>query len=154
MNPWAIPFDVMNPGEGRTLERRLRIIRGADPATGSGIQELVGPGALWRLISVRFVLATDGTVQNRTPQLYLSDGRDRFFETVSNLSQAASLGMTYTFVSGSGLPASLATVNAGGILPNPCWLARGWRINVDVANMTAGDDISQVGMLVEEWLEV
>ena len=123
----------------------------ANPAAGANFV-ITGPGqGGWRLISVRFTLATDANVAGREPALIFDDGTTAAFQTVVRGGQAATTTQDYGTVP--------AAFDGGGAdpfrgLPWPekgVWLEPGWRVRSAILNIQAGDQISNIGFVVEEF---
>jgi len=84
---------------GITKSPVRKAITGADPAAGADINEAVPAGKWWKLLSVKFTLATSAVAANRRPALVLEDGAAvEFWRWRTGVDQAASLTRTYQFL--------------------------------------------------------
>lgn len=140
---------------GYELEGRgnLRSITGTTPAAGAQLLETVPTGAIWRISSFRYNLATSAVVANRTPGLIIDDGVNSFLRVyvpsaiIASNSSAQCFGAGY--ISG-GLGPNQQWVG----IPNDLYLPAGFRIQSDVIAMQGADQINLVQYLVEEWLQL
>lgn len=128
-----------------------RVLPLANPAAGADFT-ITGPGqGGWRLISVRFRLTADATVAGREPALIADDGTTAFFQTVVRGGHSAGATQDYGTVPGA--------FDGGGAdpfrgMPWPekgIWLEPGWRVRSSILNLQAGDQISNIGFVVEEF---
>ena len=130
----------------------IRSITGTNPAVGVEISETVPTNAIWRLVSVRFSLITDGTGVARKVTLSLDDGTNEFARLEPFATQAISTTIIYTWASG----ASYAGVGTNGqsiALPVNIYLREAFRIATATSTLAAGDNFSAPQYLVEEWLQ-
>ncbi len=119
------------------------MVVGSDPAAGVEIAEAVPRGELWRVLSIRAVLVTDGTAANRQVTFVFGDGTTTFFVTGPNANQVASQTMGYNLcrvgVKGN---LSSAGVEVHAPLPPGFRLLPGFTIATLTGNFQSGDNWS------------
>lgn len=130
----------------------IRSITGTDPAAGVEISETVPTNARWRLISFRALLATDGTVTNRSPFLMIDDGATICAAGPAASSQVASQSLNHTWAT-YGAAGATGSPLYGGFLPLDLVLPAGFRIRTQTTSLQAGDNWGAPQLLVEEWIE-
>jgi len=137
----------------------------ANPAAGSDFSTTVPAGQAWRVWGGSCHIAASATSTNRTPTLYFKNGNTYIYvasngqdynhdanqTVVFHQQHAFQEGPPFLYVAGqvwnlTNNPAGLA-LNTIGI--RAIWLPAGTIIRYFMFNMQAGDQMSQVGMLVE-----
>jgi hypothetical protein len=123
---------------------------GSNPAAdGSEWSETVPTGKVWRLLSIRATLVTDGNAANRQVSITLTDGTNTFFKSSSTSVQAASLTHGYTFSDLPGAVVSSAALEHQVPVP-PLWLPAGTVIASVTTAKQATDNWGAPVFFVEE----
>lgn len=129
----------------------IRTIAVRNPAAGANLT-ITAPGdGGWRIMCLALTFATDATVASREFRLLADDGTTTFFATFADEVQVASLSWLHSVVSGAPYGGALT---GAILLPWPTdglWLPPGHRLRTDITNLQSGDQISAVGMMVEEF---
>ena len=137
----------------------------ADPSVGTDFSTTVPVGQAWRVWGGSCHIAASATVTNRTPTLYFKNGNNYIYVASNGLdynhdaNQTVVFYQQYAMQEGSVYNATAGQVwnitnNPSGLCLNPVgiraiWLPTGTVIRYYMFNMQAGDQMSQVGMLVE-----
>lgn len=133
------------------LKRFIRRVTSANPAADAVLTETVDDGEVWRLLSMRFDLATSATAGSRQIVVTIKDASTTLFQLVCSVTQAASL--TYTYQVQPITSVSNLTINdtaRGIIIPMPdVLLPAGTEIEVSAINTQTGDDFTAAELLVE-----
>jgi hypothetical protein len=158
---WISPLFWLDGG-GATVESnggmggRHLIKTVTTPAAGAVAYGEVPDGAIWRIRSMSFKLVTAVAVADRTVWVTVTDsGAKPLFYGASHPVQAASATVIYYAVNDYPLPVD-AAVDAGMIrsfLPQLV-LTRSSKINIAVNNIQGADQLSDIRLNVEEWLEL
>lgn len=129
---------------------RRRVVPFTAPAAGAEFTITPDKAALWRILSLRFVLTTDANVANRQVTLVADDGTTTFFQTGAVLNHAAGTALIYTTFEGAGV----ATTGFGTEhLPFPVpgvVLEQGFRLRSLTTAIQVGDQFSAIAALVQE----
>lgn len=138
-------------GSTQSLQGYVRSITGTTPAAGAEISETVPINAIWRLKSFWFRLTTSAAVANRTPHMVVTDGTNTVVDTPANLTQAASLVLTWQYIDGSA-----SSVGNDGVAffraEAGMLLASGYKITTVTTALQAGDQYTAPQYVVEEWI--
>jgi len=128
-----------------------KLERLSNPAAGAEFA-FVAPGqGIWRVYSIRFTVATSAIVANRTVAVVIDDGNVEGYRASAPASQAANL--TVRYCAAAGVPPG-GTAAGGLTIPLPHYgavLLPGWRLAVDVDAIDAGDQLSAVAALLQEF---
>lgn len=133
-----LPYARPAPYEPRPLE----VVYLDSPAAGASFS-LTSPGRDgWRLIAVHFQLVTDATVGNRAVTVDYDDGNGRLFgSNGTDVVVAATLTRVFRFQQNIGQPYSNTSGQVFAPLL-PVELQRGQKLQVNVLNVQAGDQLS------------
>lgn len=129
----------------------IRSITGTDPAAGVNISETVPTGALWKLKSLRFTLATDATVANRATILTITDGATELWRCFGNASIPASTTIVTIYSDIGTRDTGLSSCNQT-LLPRDFLLPQGYVIATAISSFQAGDNLSALQLFVEEFM--
>lgn len=135
----VITSDLDGPGEMLSLT-------GTNPAAGSEISESVPTCTIWRLWGGYATLVADAGVANRRVNVYIDDGTNNIFRSVSASVQTASQTETYTIG-----PHAVVVDNHWIPTPPGMLLMPGWKITTSTALIEAGDNWSAPQLTVEAW---
>lgn len=129
------------------------------PAAGASVTFKLDAEWEWNLQSLTFTLATSAVVANRMPFIRYADPDGTFWYSMhaGSASVAGAAGDLYTCVAGLGTSASAApagTVKAFELTLPDVWLPRGWQLQVTVAGMDAGDQLSALRLYTYKRLAV
>lgn len=121
----------------------------SNPAAGSGRNFLIDSRAYRRILTVKATFTADANVASRFPSVQFKDGNGTVFaEMAASLAVAATEAFTLTWailgdhVSGSG------SANSLNSLPS-LLLPPGYTVTVTASSLQAGDQFSNISMLVE-----
>lgn len=127
----------------------------ANPAAGADWIFTVPVGQRIRIISLQAQLVTSATVANRNTQigLFSSGGINVMFAGAANASIPAS---TTAQVVGAnmGSPSTVITTTVYCQLPASVTLGGGFRIQTSTVGLQAGDQWSNIALLLESWVEL
>lgn len=124
-------FTITAPGAGNTATR----------TTAQGFAE--------RLLAVTFTLSNSAVVNNRTPFVRFLDGdSNEFASAVATSIQPASNAVTYCAAIANQNTGNLGQPRNSFIIPS-LWLVPGWRFNIGVLFLDAGDTITGIRGLIE-----
>lgn len=145
LNPNVGPPDAGARFIGIQDERRL-----PPPAAGADWIYKVSGGTWQRIALVAATLTTSAAVANRVPRFRILDGDSNVvYATASATVQAAAAAVLYSLVPGNAnLDRTVAGVTSLG-LP-ALWLPAGYQLAVSTSLLDAGDQWSQITLLVEE----
>lgn len=155
----AAPAKLVVPDVQPVLEvhQPVTVLEGfATPAAGVAVDWDVPLDESWELVSISFLFTTDATVANRevTAVILSRDGALTPFSVAANLSQAASLGIAYTFAA-LGVLGDLDAVGATQrvAIPAPVGLIvpGGGRFVFSATNLQAGDAFSAIAGIFRKW---
>lgn len=126
---------------------------GSAPAAGANANIAVPTRARWKVLSGLFTFTTDATVATRTVRLRWVDATDYSFRTAAPSDQAASLVYQYNF--GPGLTAqAVAGLNVAMSMPNEVWIPEGGKLETDILNLQAGDQVAAMTLFVLQSIEM
>jgi len=137
-----------DPVDGRGTPRLVTV-----PAPGAGNNYLqnVPTGARWRIQAGQFTFTTSATVATRRVVLQLGDSLAVLYvEIPSPETQAASLTRTFSLAPW-GFDAANRSNRVILALPDSILLAEGDELRSNVVSIQAGDVLSDMNLLVEEW---
>lgn len=122
-------------------------IIGTTPAAGVEISETVPTGQVWEVVGVSFRLVTNAVVGNRVVDLIMDDGSVSLIESNSATNQVATRTRDYICAAyGYNITTEAATIEIP--LPSGIILPAGARIRTETAALDAGDQYSNVRILV------
>mgnify|MGYP005851461327 CR=1 FL=1 len=131
----------------------LRTVVGTDPPPGNQISETVPTNARWRVLAIRFVLATSAVTATRRVQLSFNVGGNIIYSLNSGDTQAASTTITYNWIAGQPIDIPTALGQIIDPIPPFIFLKGGDMITTFTLNMQSGDNFSAPTTYVEEWLD-
>lgn len=129
----------------------IRSITGATPAAGSDFSETVPGFTSWRLIALSYTITTSATVASRATGLLIDDGTNPILKTYASVGVPAGTVTNTSFAPGLITGSVNVTLQWAGFIDG-LRLAAGFRIRSIVNALQAGDQITQVQYMVEEWL--
>jgi len=131
----------------------IRLVTISNPAAGAEIVITQDARVRWEIKSLMYTFVTDGTVANRESEVIFTVGAVEWLRLMPRGKQLASLTDIYSWYPGSkGVKGDAATVQ-GHILPGNLRFNNQVVISTDTVAMAAGDQYSNVRMIVEEWIE-
>jgi hypothetical protein len=140
----------LDPTDGQGFLRAVPI---ANPAAGADWSAAVPTPYSWRLISASALLTTAAGGGNRTVRGLLQDGLlNILWQGCAQTVHAGGLAVQYSFgCVGYSVPAVVTT----GYVALPCGvnLPAGFRFGVSTAGLAAGDQWSNIYLLVEQWID-
>lgn len=132
---------------------RIRVITPIDPAPGVELVINQDSRVRWLLKSLKYTLVTDGTVQNRIPNLIIMAGAYEAMRFQSRTFQLQNSTTTYQYMN----------VYSAAKQPTDPTQTEQWPSNIlindqaiiltAIVNLAAGDQIINVVLIVEEWIE-
>jgi len=125
------------------------------PAPAAGSPAGLGiPGQTRILIvAATFRLVTDANGANRTVHMRFTDGTNTILEIGSPAVQTASITRDYNFAIGIGSPYVGATDDERVVpLPSELYLVTGWDTVINVENIQAGDQLSEIFFTYQRWV--
>lgn len=131
----------------------FRVTTVADPAVADSFEILSPAGVLLRIIGFRFTFVTDANAAFRSVFYEIIDLTRIMTRVMHSTTQAANTTRYYTVWSGfSGIPDQSQDEY---MFPFPVnyFQERNFNIHVNVVNMQAGDQLSDIFYLAEEWIE-
>lgn len=123
---------------------------GSDPAANAEWTETVPTGKVWRVLSIRATLVTDGNAANRQVGVTLTDGTNVFYKACSASVQAASLTHIYTVSDLPGVVVAASALEHQVPLP-PMLLGEGTVIASVTTNRQSTDNWGAPVFCVEEF---
>lgn len=121
------------------------------PAAGANLV-ITGPGrGVWRVESLRFDLVTSAVVANRTVNVVVDDGATEVWRTSAALVQPAGQTVHYCAAPGLDTGGPLATTQRMPLPREGAVLLAGWRLATTVDLLDVGDQITAIGVLVQEF---
>lgn len=147
----AVSWPTMRPHGSRDAVGSSVLVTGADPAAGVEWSIIVPLSTVWRVQSVRAILATDATVAARRPRLVIDDQVTPV--AVIPLSEDVPASSSADCTWGAGLSMSGAVGNAARLqgLPVELILPQGFRMRSSTTALQAGDNWAAPAVLVEQW---
>lgn len=131
----------------------LRLITGTIPAAGGELSETVPTGARWELLCLACSFSTSAAAGDRRPMIaFVSGAIGHFLKQLPGV-VAPSSGATLIWAANIGDAASGVFLRLTSQLPTGQNLLEGFQIVTTTDNMAAGDQYSNVKLLVREWLE-
>jgi hypothetical protein len=127
-----------------------RTVPVTQPALGANFTVTPAGEATWALVALRATLTTSAAAANRAPTLNVTDGTSTLWSVEAGATQAASLTVTYSWV--TEYPAFPTTV-VGGVLVvpmAPTYLAPGMALAGATALIDANDQWSGITATVLE----
>lgn len=129
----------------------VRSITGTTPGAGANFSETVPGNFKWRITAMQFTFTASAAVATRTPAVTLDDGFSVFNTLITNNNVTAGQVATIPVIAQNASPNATVLVypvpGLLGILLQP-----GYRIRSAIFGMQAGDQISALQYVVEEWL--
>lgn len=136
--------------EGRHLPGVKRAVPVPQPAAGAEWTVNVPGGRQWRIIGGAAQLVASAAVANRRPGLSLGDESTTTARTVSALQVQAGATALLGYLPDSGVTAP-AGVDTVGLVPAwDAWIPGGFVISSATPGLQAGDQYSQVSLMIEE----
>lgn len=123
-------------------------LSGTNPAAGIEIIETVPANTIWRLWGGYATLVTDAGVADRRVNVYIDDGTNNIFRSVSASVQTASNTETYTIG-----PHAVVVGNHWIPTPPGMLMMPGWRMQTSTTLIEAGDNWSAPQLTVEAWAD-
>ena len=131
----------------------MRTITPADPAVGTNFSVTVEDTVRLQLTSVIYTLTTNATVANRTGRLVANNGTDDFEIVDDGNDQGANFVREHTYsIGATDQNASASTLTFQTALPNDFILQPADILSSAIANLNAGDQISNIVIRAKEWL--
>lgn len=143
--PSSILTDTM-PGYGQ-----ITLLQPADPAVGNNFSRAVQSGEKWKMLYATFYLTTNATVAARRVRFSNEINATIFASTFGSVDQAASTTKTYVIAKFGAIPTE---ENSNIILvpmPHDFWFDDVDTVNIIVANMQAGDQLSSIALVYEKF---
>lgn len=125
----------------------------SDGTVSQNITITVPTGARYRFKSMKFDFNASSTVNTRTVQVIFDNGTTNIHTAVSAVTQTA--GLTRSYDLGAGLPADTSALGSDIRIPvpNELVLLAGSRIRTNIANLSTGDQVINIGVQIDEWIE-
>jgi hypothetical protein len=123
------------------------------PNPAAGAQLVMPIRTQWRIISIQFSLTTDGTAGNRSVDLTLQENAGEVFSTGPVAVQPPNTTYFYSYASGVTWQTNDAT-RQNMPLPAELFLANQAPMNALIVNPGAGDQMTAMTALVEEWIDI
>lgn len=141
-----------------------QIVKPANPAAAAnltlsvpqmaGMPEQGPPSAWWRFQLGGFQLVTSATVGNRSPEVQILDAAGlQLYEIVSTTTVAASITAQLSIVGVDDPSAGYVSASGGDtavLLIPRVWLPSGYQLVIGAAGLLAGDQISNVSLLIDQ----
>lgn len=117
-----------------------------NPAAGVQLVQNIASGVIWELISISFLFTADANVADRFISLNLEDtGADIFFKSLLPAAFVASGANQISFGAGYAHPSQGdAHTPTTGSWPVGLFMPGPYRLSIRIANIQAGDQISDV----------
>ena len=132
---------------------RVRVIVVADPSVGGEFSIDLPTGVRWEIKTVTGLLTTDANSGNRIPRLQIKDGSIIVAEFASDFVLLASDDMRYLWGPGLSQVTTNPTSASRGIIVAGLRLVDKMTIGSTTPSLRAGDQWSEITLLVEEWLD-
>jgi hypothetical protein len=126
-----------------------------DQIAGLDWSATVPDGVRWEILSAAGILTTSAAVANRIPRLFFTHpGPVTILVVPHQFQGVASSVLSYTW--GQGLAGTLTAPGQGaiGVLPQNFPLLSGTTIATNTVGLQAGDQWTNIRMMIREWLEV
>lgn len=131
-----------------------RIVRStiANPAAGANFNFTLPARVRWRPFAVNFTLVAGGAAANREVMLSIDDGVGTVALIPSGVTHIAGETRIYSFFHAAPRGAGATSPNVIAPLPQLIVLPT-WDINSSVLNLQAADQLSNISVTSEEWIE-
>jgi len=139
------PAEIIPPAGARVFSQFS-----ASLAVGTDISFAVPAGKQWTPLLLIGTLVTSATVSTRTVQIRMTDGTHTLFQDAGEGSQAASLTQTYSFSTSARFETAFTLGIAAYGFPGGVPLQPGWVIGTVTNNIQAGDQWTNVALVVAE----
>lgn len=123
-----------------------------NPAAGADFSVTVPNNRRWQLIAIRGALTASAAVANRFPAIVLDDGANQVFLSRINVATTAGQSNGFTWAP-TVQPYTDTQSNFLLPLPSPVFLASGYHVKSSTLNLQAGDQWSNIQLLVSEWVD-
>lgn len=134
---------------GHLAAANIKTVDGGDPGVGTEHFAQVPAGKFWRLLGARTTLVTNATAGTRRVKMRFADAAGLVFcDAISPSTQPISTTKDYSFV--VGVPSVADADNVIAVQIPALILPAGFRIATVTAAISAGDNYSQLVLLVEE----
>lgn len=144
------------PGTFRSMRSKpgaLRTLLPAQPAAGTNWSVVPAAETTWRVYLVRFTLICSATVATRQVRLQLrGTGTNLLVRLPASITQLAGSTVTYNYARvGFAVGLSIGVDVVEGL--SDIWLREDYSLESDVLNLQAGDLLTAITLLVEEWID-
>lgn len=124
----------------------------ADPAAGSNFSINVPTGETWRIHAIQFRFVTSATVASRRVRVRATTGQLGFgIVSLIQTDQTASTTLDYSCAPYGQMVDEIDSSDAFIIIPNELWVVSGGSISSSIRNIQAGDQVSNVELIVEKF---
>lgn len=121
------------------------------PAAGIDFTHTIPARRRWTLRALRFRFITDANVANRRLRILLDDGTNNFATIIAPSATVATSDVFFSLA--PNFPVQ-DIINNNFLLPLPSLaLASGSHIKSSISAIQAGDQLSAIYLLVEEWID-
>lgn len=125
----------------------------AAPSAGANFSLAVNLNARWRITAIRFTFTTDANAANRRIQVGGIVGTINFALSGAGDIQTASEARNYDFNVGTGSAYSSGDAdNLYAPLNSQMYLEVGDSLRIIIANIQAGDAITNIGIRLQQWI--
>lgn len=132
---------------------RLRVVTVANPGAGLDVAIVQDARVRWKVLALRLLYVADANVANRAVELVFTVGGLEVMRIGATTPHVAGLTRIHQwYMSDRASPQSGSTVQNEHI-PIGLLINNGTTISTDTGNIQVGDQISDVRMMVEEWIE-
>jgi hypothetical protein len=131
----------------------VEIIGIAAPAVATDWTTTVPAALIWKILSICFDFNTDANVANRSILIDIESGALALGSYLYFGNHTAGVTIVYTASASPTDNYHDAYYHRSMALPPNLWLPGGTTIHSAIANMQVGDQLGNVGMIVEQWIQ-
>lgn len=151
----SVSFPATNASDIHPGKGRIRTIVGTAPANGAPATATVPAGRIWHLLSVSHEPVADGTGATRRPLIEVDDGASGVVLSVfANATAGVSFDGAIHYLQQGSISTVTVADKINGILPSEVFMPEGFTISATWDGITSGDDLNNIQLLIEEFIEV
>lgn len=139
---------LMVPGEGPGF---ITSVQQANPAAGADWTYTVPVSRRQRIQSLSSTLVTSAAAANRDVQLIVDDGVNVVWQMSAPAAVVAATTQVFS-ATGTNLPTGIITTTTTLVLPPGLVLQNGHRIRTATTGIQAGDQWSNIFLMIEDWV--
>ncbi len=123
------------------------------PAVATDWTTTVPASLIWKILSISFQFTTDANVANRAMIIDIDDGVLAYASFVYFGNHTAGNTIIYTATAAPTDSWHDVYYHRQIAIPSNLWLPAGTIIHSTIANIQPGDQVGNIGMIVEQWIQ-